>query len=60
MKLKNVQKNNISGTRTLIVEKIAESKKKSIFVLAVVLLFWCALLFALPCLLYTSPSPRDS
>ena len=48
MKLKNVQKNNISGTRTLIVEKIAESKKKSIFVLAVVLLFWCALLFVLP------------
>ena len=48
MKQKNVQKNNINGTGNLIVEKIVESKKGGIFVLAMVLLFWCALLFALP------------
>ena len=48
MKQKNVQKDNVNGTGNLVVEKIVESKKGGIFVLAMVLLFWCALLFALP------------
>ena len=48
VKQKNVQKNNVNGTGKLIVEKIVESKKGGIFVLAMVLLFWCVLLFALP------------
>lgn len=48
MKQKNVQKDNATETRTTIVEKIVESQKGGIFVLAMVLLFWCALLFALP------------
>lgn len=48
MKQKNVQKDNAIETRTTIVEKIVENKKGSSFVLTMVLLFWCALLFALP------------
>ena len=43
MKQKNVQKDNVNGTGNLVVEKIVESKKGGIFVLAMVLLFWCAL-----------------
>ena len=48
VKQKNVQKNNVNGTGNLIVEKSVESKKGGIFVLVMVLLFWCVLLFALP------------
>ena len=48
MKQKNVQKNRVNGTGNLIVEKIVENKKGGIFVLAMVLLFWCVLLAALP------------
>lgn len=43
-----MQKDNVSKKGTLLVEKIVESKKGGIFVLAMVLLFWCALLAALP------------
>ncbi|WP_296117580.1 Spy0128 family protein [uncultured Eubacterium sp.] len=45
---KNVQKDNVTGTGKMVVEKIVESQKGGIFVLAMVLLFWCVLLFALP------------
>ena len=38
MKQKNVQKDNVNGTGNLVVEKIVESKKGGIFVLAMVLL----------------------
>ena len=48
MKQKNMQKDNVTGTGKMVVEKIVESQKGGIFVLAMVLLFWCVLLFALP------------
>lgn len=48
MKQKNMRKDNRTATGKMIVEKIVESKKGGSFVLAMVLLFWCALLFALP------------
>ncbi|WP_294784894.1 FctA domain-containing protein [uncultured Eubacterium sp.] len=48
MNQKNVQKDNVTGTGKMVVEKIVESQKGGIFVLAMVLLFWCVLLFALP------------
>ena len=57
MKQKNVQKDNVNGTGNLVVEKIVESKKGGIFVLAMVLLFWCALLFALPALPWRRKRP---
>ena len=47
MKQKNMQKDNVTGTGKMVVEKIVESQKGGIFVLDMVLLFWCVLLFAL-------------
>ena len=49
MKQKNIQNDNITETgKKMIVETIVDSKKNGIFVLAMVLLFWCVLLFASP------------
>ena len=45
MKQKNIQNDNITETgKKMIVETIVDSKKNGIFVLAMVLLFWCVLL----------------
>lgn len=49
MKQKNIQNDNITETgKKMIVETIVDSKKNGIFVLTMVLLFWCVLLFASP------------